>query len=408
LLAGPLPGSRARLIDWSAQPEMYTIADYGAMIQDAARIDAFIRAFERVITPRTVVVDIGTGTGILSLLACRCGARRVYAIDPSDAIHVARQTAEANGYADRIECLQAVSTAVTLPEPADLIVSEIGGVLPWLNDHLTTIMDARTRFLGPGGTLMPRRDTLWMALVEAPDLYRRYSEPWSARPYGLDLSSAKPLVTNTWRQGRITADHLLAPLARSISIDYSDITSANLNAAVQWTVSRPGMAHGVGAGIDRILVDDIGFSNAPDRQDRVPADSIYRTAFFPWSSPVLLASGDVVLVELKAVLVGDDYVWNWRAEVLDQGRPNSLKARFDQSTLHGIPLSAVQLHKRAATHVPVLNEDGVIASLALDLMRRSITLHQIGEHLVERFPTRFPDPQRALAYVCDLSQRYSR
>ena len=80
--------------------QKYSIADYGAMIQDTARIDGFIRAFRRVITRDTVVVDIGTGTGILALLACQMGARRVYAIEPSDAIEVAREIASANGCAD--------------------------------------------------------------------------------------------------------------------------------------------------------------------------------------------------------------------------------------------------------------------------------------------------------------------
>jgi predicted RNA methylase len=45
---------------------MHSIADYGAMIKDTARIEALVRAFRRVITPETVVVDIGTGTGIYS------------------------------------------------------------------------------------------------------------------------------------------------------------------------------------------------------------------------------------------------------------------------------------------------------------------------------------------------------
>ena len=387
---------------------MYSIADYGAMIQDTARIDGFIRAFRRVITRDTVVVDIGTGTGILALLACQMGARRVYAIEPDESIHVAREAAAANGYGDRVEYLQALSTSVTLPEQADLIVSDIGGVLPWLHHHVPTIVDARTRFLAPGGALIPRRDTLWMALVEAPDLYRQFSEPWNAQPYGLDLTSARRLIVNTWRQGRISEEQVLAPLARPMAVDYADVMSPNLDTAVRWTVARSGTAHGFGAGIDRLLTDGVGFSNAPDCVDRLPPDSIYRTVFFPWSSPVGLAAGDVVTIALRAVLVGDDYVWNWKATVLDQGLPDRVKAHFDQSTLYGVPVSAAQLHKRSASHVPALNEEGLLTSFTLDLMRLSMSLREIAGRLVEQFPTRFPDWQRALNYVSDVSQRYSQ
>ena len=60
---------------------MYSIADYGAMIADDVRMGAFVRALRQAIKPGAVVIDIGTGTGIFALLACRFGARRVYAIE---------------------------------------------------------------------------------------------------------------------------------------------------------------------------------------------------------------------------------------------------------------------------------------------------------------------------------------
>lgn len=387
---------------------MYSIAEYGAMIADTARIDAFTRALRRVITPESVVVDIGTGTGILALLACQLGARRVYAIEPNEAIHVAREAAAANGYADRIEFLQALSTAVTLPEQVHLIVSDIGGLLPWLQHHVTTIVDARTRFLAPGGTLMPQRDALWMALVEAPELYRRHAEPWESHAYGLDLTSGRQRTINTWRPGGITGEQLLAAPIRVTVVDYAEITSPNLDVVARWTVSRAGTTHGFGAGIDRILIDGVGFSNAPDCENRLPPDAIYRTVFFPWSSPVLLAVGDTVTVKFRAVLVGEDYVWSWKTHVLEQGLSDRVKARFEQSTLWSIPLSAAELHKRSASHVPSLNEDGSIVSVTLELMRLSIPLGEIAQRLSEQFPSRFPDWQRALTYVSDLSERYGQ
>ena len=108
---------------------MYSIADYGAMISDKVRMSAFAHALREAVTPGAVVVDIGTGTGIFALLACRFGAGRVYAIEAADAIQVAREIAAANGCADRIEFIQAMSTQVTLPERADIVISDIGDML---------------------------------------------------------------------------------------------------------------------------------------------------------------------------------------------------------------------------------------------------------------------------------------
>ena len=122
---------------------MYTISDYSGMIADTVRTEAYIRALRETITPDSVVVDIGTGTGIFALLACRLGARRIYAIEPDDAIQVAQAMAVANGCSDRIEFIQDLSTKVSLPERADVIVSDIGGVLPWFRSHILSIVDAR-------------------------------------------------------------------------------------------------------------------------------------------------------------------------------------------------------------------------------------------------------------------------
>src|SRR5437867_2580258 len=144
---------------------MYSIADYGAMISDEVRMGAFVRALRQAVKPGAVVIDIGTGTWIFALLACRFGARRVYAIEPDDAIQVAREIAVANGCADRIEFIQDLSTGVTLGERADVIISDIGGVLPWFQQHIPSIADARRRFLAPGGALIPQRDTAWAAVA---------------------------------------------------------------------------------------------------------------------------------------------------------------------------------------------------------------------------------------------------
>ena len=150
---------------------MYTIAAFGRMIADEVRMGAYEAAIAQAVRPGSVVLDIGAGTGILSLLACRAGARKVYAVETGDAIAVAQQIAQANGFADRIEFFQAKSTEITLPERADVIVSDLRGVLPLLEHHIPSIADARRRHLAPGGVLVPLRDELRAAIVEAPAEY---------------------------------------------------------------------------------------------------------------------------------------------------------------------------------------------------------------------------------------------
>lgn len=386
---------------------MYSIINYGAMIADRARIRAYAEALRRVITSESVVVDLGAGTGIFALLACRLGARRVFAIEPSDAIQVGREVAAANGFADRIDFFQALSPEVTLPERADVIVSDIGGVLPWFETHLPSIADARRRFLAPGGALIPQQDAAWAAVVEAPHLYARHSGPWDDCGFDLDMQAARRLAVNTFTRGEVNADHLLAAPRRWALLDYARVDDPNIRSLVRWTVSRAGTGHGIIVGLERTLAEGICVSNAPGRDGAVGSDSIYETVFFPWWSPVRLEAEDVVEVELRATLVDRSYVWCWNTSVVDPRKPDAVKARFSQSTFLEAALSPATLRKSSASYTPALTENGRMAQFVLDAMSQGKPLGEIARALCAAFGERRFREQEALSYVAALARQYA-
>lgn len=326
---------------------MYTIADYGAMISDKARMEAMGRALRHAVTPGAVVVEVGTGTGIFALLACRLGARRVYAIEAGDVIQVAREVAVANGCADRIEFIQAVSTTVALPEPADVLISDLGGNLPWFQQHIESITDARRRFLKPGGTLIPRRDVAWAAVVQMPEWHAQRIEPWTDNVFGFDMSAATRLVVNSWSHGRVTRDNLLTEPERWATLDYSVVEEADVRGRMTSTVMRPGTGHGIAAGFERTLADGICISNAPDAPDAI-RHRVYGTVFLSWPAPVALEAGDRVTVDLEGRAIHGDYIWCWKTRVSDDGPSGGDKATFSQSTFFGKPLSPATLHTMAS------------------------------------------------------------
>src|SRR5215207_1337123 len=150
---------------------MYSLHFYGQMLADAPRMDAYAAALRQAIKPDSVVMDLGCGPGVFALLACKLGARRVYAVEPNNVVGFAREAAAANGFADRIEFFEKLSTEITLPEPPTIIISDLRGVLPFFQQNIPSLIDARARLLAPRGVLIPRRDILWAAVVEAPDRY---------------------------------------------------------------------------------------------------------------------------------------------------------------------------------------------------------------------------------------------
>jgi len=380
---------------------MYSIADYGLMIADQVRMNAYVEAVKRSVKPGSVVIDLGAGTGIFALLACRLGARKVYAIEPNDAVHLARSLAAANGYADRIEFFQQLSTKVKLPEKADVIISDLRGLLPIFGFHLNSIIDARERMLKDGGVLIPQRDKLFAAPVHAPELYNPYATLWEDHNQGFDLQAARRITVNNWGKGDVNPEQLLAEPEIWTQIDYTRVGGADFSGEMSWQVQQKGTAHGLLVWFDTELFEAAGFSNSPGK-----SSTLYGSAFFPWEKPVELEIGGRIDVGIRADLVGDDYVWNWKTLVIDQA--GSEKASFNQSTFFGIVHSPAQLRKQSDSFVPALNDDGLLDQFILGLMNQERQQKEIAQLVIERFPARFANRRDALTHVAKLSGKYSR
>lgn len=371
------------------------------MVADAPRMDAYVGALRQTVKPGSVVVDLGSGPGLFALLACEMGARRVYAIEPDNVIEVARQAAIANGYEERLVCIQDYSTRVNLPERADVIISDLRGVLPWHAQHLPSMADARHRLLKPDGILIPRRDIVWSALAEVPEHYREIVGPWENNRYGFDLSYARQYVTNSWRKLRVSSEQIVEEPVRLCEVDYSSVESPDMRSEISWSITEARTAHGFAVWFDSELIDDIGFSNHPAN-----VELVYGNAFFPFSTPIQFAEGDKVKVNLRAHLVGEDYVWTWDTMVFPEGETIKTKADFKQSTFFGVPLSLGQLHKRSADFVPTLNEDGQKTAEVLGLMNGTVSLREIADRLARTFPKRYPSSEVAFAEAAELSLKY--
>jgi protein arginine N-methyltransferase 1 len=369
------------------------------MIADTVRMSAYSRALERAIRPGALVADIGTGTGIIALLACQYGAGRVFAIEPESVIQVAREVAAANGFADRIEFLHAPSSEVELPGRVDVMVSDLRGVLPLAERHLPNIADARARFLAPGGAQIPQRDTLWAAPVEAPEVYAQYASPGPSDGFGLNLDAARRFACNSFRKVYLSAGQLLAGPACWGALDYGAIATPDVSAELRWNVSRAGTAHGFAAWFDTVLFGDIGFSSGPGAPQ-----AIYGQAFFPFLESVAVAPGDAIELGLRADLVGSDYVWSWKTRIGGA----AAKAEFRQSTFFGAPLTPEQLRKLAPGRSPELSEEGRMDFFILGLLHSGVSLEEAARRVAEKFPKRFVSEDAARTRVSDLALRYTR
>ena len=386
---------------------LYSIAAYGNMIADRPRFEAYRDALQQSVRPTTTVLDIGTGTGIHALIAAQLGARHVYAIETDDVIQVAREISRDNGLEDRITFIQETSNSSSLPERVDVIVSDMRGNLPLFSCHIPSIIDARERFLVDGGALIPQRDELFVAPVDAPEIYDGIAGPWSDNDTGLDMSAALRLATQVVRRKLVGEEQLLAPARAWTALDYATVQDANAEGEAGWPVERSATLHGFSVWFDTLLTDGVGFSNAPSAEPL-----IYGMNFFPLPHAVPVLPGDTIHLTLDARLLGDDYVWRWRT-VLARGRSQSrgnAKAEdlsFDQSTFQGTPITPRSLRLADLDRSPTLSQDGRIDREALQMIDGSTPLREIAQRLEERYPEAFPKLASALDRVAALSRQYA-
>jgi precorrin-6B methylase 2 len=147
--------------------------EHARMLHDGRRTNDYIAALRQAVRPTDIVLDIGTGSGVLAVAAARAGARHVYAVEASDIADVAERVFAANGVEDRVTLLRGWSRDIELSEPADLLVAEVIGNEPLEEEILETTLDARRRLLKPGARLIPHTLELVVRPVLVPNAEAR-------------------------------------------------------------------------------------------------------------------------------------------------------------------------------------------------------------------------------------------
>ena len=300
------------------------------------RLTQYERAIAAVVRQGDVVLDLGTGSGLLAVLACRAGARRVYAIEASDAVQIGTLITSTTEFAERIEFVHATSQKVALSEQVDVIVGDIHDTFGFQPGGLASIMDVRDRLLKPGGTLIPQATELMIAPLEAAALYAREIDVWNGCVHGVGLSSIRPFAVSHVHPGRFDSDQLLSPAAAIGTLDLARATSLHFSGSAVTTIHRDGIAHGLCGCFVTTLAGDIRMGN-------VPGDSSttnFAQAFFPFDQPVSVAAGDEVSISIDS---HDGHIARWRAAISRGGQRH---AQFDHSTLNGLLVSPASAASR--------------------------------------------------------------
>ncbi|GAX73379.1 hypothetical protein CEUSTIGMA_g832.t1 [Chlamydomonas eustigma] len=163
------------------------------MLKDSVRTKTYMNSIlnNSHIFKDKVVLDVGCGTGILSLFCAKAGAKHVYGIECSAIAQQAQQIVADNGYSDKVSIVVGKVEEVVLPvDKVDIIISEWMGYFLFYESMLDTVIYARDKWLVPGGLIFPDKATLSLVGIEDGEYKREKIEFWD-NVYGFNMSCIK-------------------------------------------------------------------------------------------------------------------------------------------------------------------------------------------------------------------------
>ena len=199
-----------------------------------------------------VVLDVGCGTGILSLFAAKAGAKHVYACECSSIIEQAEEIIRANGFDKVITLIRGKVEEITLPvKQVDIIISEWMGYCLLYESMLNTVIIARDRWLAPNGKMLPNKATLYMAAIEDAE-YKKDKIGYWDNVYGFDFSAIKRLAMLEPLVDVVDPDQVVSGECPILEIDVATIKAADLTFEADFllTVDRKEKVHALIAWFD--------------------------------------------------------------------------------------------------------------------------------------------------------------
>ena len=227
------------------------------MIKDKVRTGSYKKAIESnaEIFKGKIVLDIGCGTGILSIFAAKAGAKHVYGIEFADIADYAKEIVRQNNLTDKITIIKSKVEEAELPVPkVDIIISEWMGYFLIYESMLDTVLYARDKWLNKDGYIFPDRARIFLSSMEDEEYRHNKIESWN-NVYGFDMSCirntalAEPLIDIT------NPENVNSTISKVFDIDLYTVTKEELDfsAGFELTFTRDDKCHAIATWFDVIF-----------------------------------------------------------------------------------------------------------------------------------------------------------
>lgn len=286
------------------------------MLSDRIRVDTYHAAIAKHIRPGDVVVDLGTGTGVLALFAAKMGAREVHAIEHGPMAEPAAAVARDNGL-DAVTVHHLHSRKFELPSRADVLIHEQIGSVAFEEGVVENVVDLRDRVLKPGGLILPSRLRLYVEPVQMP-AGDRIPFVWEMELHGVRFRAMADFAGRSPYRYRYRVC-LPFPFERFLTepepVVAVDLQTARRDELVNRTIryERPitadGTLDGMCAYFDTAFDDELGFTSSPAAPPTSWGAALLRVQGRP------VRAGQILSFSLSAADLAAPQTWEWDVEV---------------------------------------------------------------------------------------------
>jgi hypothetical protein len=276
------------------------------LVLDAPRVTAFAKALVEVVKPNDVVADLGTGSGLLAVLAARAGARKVYAVERGGIADLAQRVFRENGVDDRIVILRGDARDVAFPEPPSVVVSETLGNLGIEEDIVALLKLMRPRCT-PDVRFIPSHFDVMVAPVWDERLEQQLAQLGDVA--GVSLAPLRARVVQRSSVDKLRPANLMGPSKRAAAFDLShDMLPASYR--VTLTTESPCRINALGGWFEARLSPNVKLTNEPGSQ------TSWSHVKLPLDPPLVLAHAARIEVEIEPRFSGGRALMRWSAKVV--------------------------------------------------------------------------------------------
>lgn len=273
------------------------------------------------------MLDVGSGTGFLSFLAERLGAKECWLVESGDVAQLAEQLATDNDM-KRCRFVHAHSDDVPLPK-ADVIVSETLGNYA-LEEGIIGTMNGAREYLHKGGAMIPSSLRQFACPVVSPRIQHTI-DTWNVG-YGLTMDAARTIsLQNMYVKTLKKTDLLGGGKAAKVwdSIDFYNSNEDVRESTVKWKITKKAAVHGIALWWESTLAHGVRLSTSP-----LSKPTHWEQIYLPLFEPIRCATGDVLRITFWSDTSPDVRIrLRWKVENLHR---NTIVATQELDTNEGL------------------------------------------------------------------------